>query len=508
VRVTTASSDVEHMNSALRLEQEAAVGISSSGGGGGTNGALRVLPAASEGLDAARFGIARFGVAPAVCAGVGSAPAAFGSFGAAPSHSAGGFGAVPASSRVRASLEACPRRTCDLFRLIEHARPVFETHVMTKLTATDRGLFSWASTDCRAAVISCGLPRAGSSQQLPFKVEDFVSSIELLKWAESNGCPILDSRTHALAARGGHMEGLKYLRELGRSRRAFSWIPTAAGSSQQLPLKVEDFVSSIESLKWAESNGCPVLDSRTLALAARGGCLEVIKYLRELGCSWSDCCAPQAAAGGQLQTLKWLKANGCPWDIRCSNYDSSSLTAGLAAQHGHVEILIWLRENGVEFDSWTCSRAAEGNQLATLQWLRASGSPCDERTCTRAASHGHIAVLEYAIGQGITCGAWTCMDVAWHGNLDMLKWLRERDVVWDEDTLVVSAENGHHELFKWAKDNGCPVPSQPELDTSEDESEHVSESQSLESEVDSEHIESESESESQSELNSEYGDCD
>jgi hypothetical protein len=100
------------------------------------------------------------------------------------------------------------------------------------------------------------------------------------------------------------------------------------------------------------------------------------------------------------------------------------------------------------------------------------------------------------------------MDVAWHGNLDMLKWLRERDVVWDEDTLVVSAENGHHELFKWAKDNGCPVPSQPELDTSEDESEHVSESQSLESEVDSEHIESESESESQSELNSEYGDCD
>jgi hypothetical protein len=103
---------------------------------------------------------------------------------------------------------------------------VFETHVLTKLSATDRGLFSRASLGCLDAVITFDLPIAGVSLELPFRVEDFIESVELLEWGKSNlgiyGWPIpgdpvlfLDVKTFALAAgsRSGSLGVMEYLRE-------------------------------------------------------------------------------------------------------------------------------------------------------------------------------------------------------------------------------------------------------------------------------------------------------
>jgi len=44
-----------------------------------------------------------------------------------------------------------------------------------------------------------------------------------------------------------------------------------------------------------------------------------------------------AATGGQLEVLQWLRTNGCPW-----NAD----TCSVAATGGHLEVLQWLRANG------------------------------------------------------------------------------------------------------------------------------------------------------------------
>ena len=47
-------------------------------------------------------------------------------------------------------------------------------------------------------------------------------------------------------------------------------------------------------------------------LAAGGGQLEVLRWLREHGYPWgaSTC---DAASRGHLDVLKWLREQGCPW---------------------------------------------------------------------------------------------------------------------------------------------------------------------------------------------------
>jgi hypothetical protein len=100
-------------------------------------------------------------------------------------------------------------------QFLENTLLVFDKHVLPNLNATDRALFSRVSRVCRDATNASDMPHAGVSCQLPFKVKDFVESVELLKWGKSNGCPLLDSRTFVLAAgsRNGSPEVMLYLQE-------------------------------------------------------------------------------------------------------------------------------------------------------------------------------------------------------------------------------------------------------------------------------------------------------
>jgi len=124
---------------------------------------------------------------------------------------------------------------CPFLRFLDDANPVFQMQVLTKLSTTGRGVFSRASTECRDAVIASNLPHASASSQLPFMIEDLVESVELLKWAKSNGCPVLDKRTFALAAEigSGNMQVIRFLKKHGcpwwevqeLSRHDTAWLP-------------------------------------------------------------------------------------------------------------------------------------------------------------------------------------------------------------------------------------------------------------------------------------------
>ena len=69
----------------------------------------------------------------------------------------------------------------------------------------------------------------------------------------------------------------------------------------------------LEVLKWARANGCP-WDEWTCACAAEGGHLEVLKWARENDCPWVEDTCASAALDGHLEVLKWARENGCPWD--------------------------------------------------------------------------------------------------------------------------------------------------------------------------------------------------
>ena len=60
------------------------------------------------------------------------------------------------------------------------------------------------------------------------------------------------------------------------------------------------------------------LDESTCAAAARGGHLEVLKWLRSQDdpCPWDEETCYCAALGGHLEVLHWLRSqeDPCPWD--------------------------------------------------------------------------------------------------------------------------------------------------------------------------------------------------
>lgn len=47
---------------------------------------------------------------------------------------------------------------------------------------------------------------------------------------------------------------------------------------------------------------------------ARGGHLEKLKVLCDIGLPWDEKPCSDAAYGGHIEVLQWVRANGCPWD--------------------------------------------------------------------------------------------------------------------------------------------------------------------------------------------------
>ena len=207
---------------------------------------------------------------------------------------------------------------------------VFETEVLPRLEPASRALVARVGRASRAVVVASSLPRAGTIKWVPLMVKDFVGTVELLAWAQENGCPWV-ARKCALIARHGNKQMLRRARELD----------------------------------------CP-WNEWTCAAAAEGGHLEMLVWAREQGCPWSedlefeslDCCL-LAAGGGHLEVLRWLRAHGCPWD---------EYTCAAAAEGGHLEVLVWACEQGcplaeeIENPSLDCcSLAAKGGHLDVLR---------------------------------------------------------------------------------------------------------------------------------------------
>ena len=93
--------------------------------------------------------------------------------------------------------------------------------------------------------------------------------LKLLQWARTNKYGSYSSTTCQNAARGGHLE----------------------------------------TVKWLHRDNCP-WDEATCAAAARGGHLDVLQWARENGCPWDEETCAAAASGGHLDVLQWARENG------------------------------------------------------------------------------------------------------------------------------------------------------------------------------------------------------
>ena len=84
-----------------------------------------------------------------------------------------------------------------------------------------------------------------------------------------------------------------------------------------------------------------------------------------------------AAGSGNVELVKWLREQGLPWSL----YE---LLNGLdcmnnAADEGRLDMVQYLLAQGCEWSADTCKNAAERGHLEVLQFLRSNQGPSGER---------------------------------------------------------------------------------------------------------------------------------
>ena len=176
-------------------------------------------------------------------------------------------------------------------------------------------------------------------------------NLEMVKYCVANECPIR-TKACAWAARCGHLEVLKYLREEAK-------------------------------VPW---------DPATDAWAAGGGHLHILEYLVERKYDQYDNYACFLAAEfGHLDCLKYLHETAkAPW---------ASDTASIAADNGQLHILEYLVERKYdEYDEKACQWAAENGHLDCLKYLHETAkAPWDGYAFQGACKNKHPGCVQYLL---------------------------------------------------------------------------------------------------------------
>ena len=159
------------------------------------------------------------------------------------------------------------------------------------------------------------------------------------------GCP-WDKWTCADAAKGGHLECLKYSHEKGCPWDEWTCSEAAKGGH-------------LECLKYAHEKGCPWSTSDCSG-AARRGHLEILNYLHENGCPWDEMTCYVAAIGGHLECLKYAHEKGCPWEVmRLELLLSQTSTARVYRKMG----VLGTRDYDLAFDAALDAHIEDENEL-------------------------------------------------------------------------------------------------------------------------------------------------
>lgn len=155
-----------------------------------------------------------------------------------------------------------------------------------------------------------------------------------------------------------------------------------------------------------------------------------------------------AIAGGDLNRVIELRQEG----VECD----SSMTH-LAAELGHLDILIWFHENTtVAWDQTTFARAARSGNLKYLQYLVDNNCPYDSDVYIHAAQAGQLDVLKYLHKTLTDCEwtEWACAYAARNGHLGCLKYLHRNGCTWNKWVYKWAYSNNRHKCLQYLKKYG------------------------------------------------------
>jgi hypothetical protein len=191
-------------------------------------------------------------------------------------------------------------------------------------------------------------------------------NLPMLKWLRESGCA-WDARTLEDAIRLGHLETVKWATA---QRPPCPWPSSNLWSNGACDMAIMSRASNaLELLKWLVTQGCSLDTERSLGTCIIFENSHMLQFLHDSGCTADEGTIARAAEGGDLDVVKWLRVElNCDWN---------SETCSRAAQKGHLHVLKWAHENGCEWDGRTV-KAALQNKLChwrLLKYVRDNNCP-------------------------------------------------------------------------------------------------------------------------------------
>lgn len=174
--------------------------------------------------------------------------------------------------------------------------------------------------------------------------------------------------------------------------------------------------------------------------------LDMVKALRDGGCSWGTATCWRTAGHGVLRVLKYLHAHGCPWD---------SDTCAAAAENGYLHVLKYAHENGCEFSIWVAVCAARSGDADILRYVTENGCPWDDELMQIELPRGGMEVVRYAQEIGFNWTPKATKEAAGQ-SVEILGFLHLNECPWDELTCWHASIEGRLDSLKYAHTHGCP----------------------------------------------------
>jgi hypothetical protein len=160
-----------------------------------------------------------------------------------------------------------------------------------------------------------------------------------------------------------------------------------------------------------------------------------------------DSLAMYAVAGGSVDVLNWLKEQGVSFPI-------NTWHCAAATKQNQLQVAQFLHAEGVEWTSDCCEKAAAAGNLEALRFMHEHDCPWNRATVrTAAAENGSIEVMSYLQQEGLLYTVPKLTEMlsvaALHNNLEASKWLRQQGAAWPA-VLQTSGK-----VLTWAKSEGC-----------------------------------------------------
>jgi hypothetical protein len=212
-------------------------------------------------------------------------------------------------------------------------------------------------------------------------------------------------------------------------------------------------IKNIAVLDEAYRLGMPV-STHTLNGAATSGALSTVRWLRtEHNCAIHREADILCARSGQIEVLQWLKEQGLLF---------TADTMNSAALHGQGLTCAYLHAEGCPWDALTIRAAVYKNHWNTVRWLHEHGCPWKyDHTCLKAAQHGNIDIMTYMLQQELVPDYLLSEMLNAAGanqQLAAAQWLRQQQSAEWPPVLHYNGTFWSGDTLEWARAEGCDSP--------------------------------------------------